>query len=60
MGEKAWNTNNMSHRPYSAQEEGRQIYGCFSPTLKGEQIIIGGRRWEGLERNRGLGGKRES
>jgi hypothetical protein len=47
------NTHDITHRPYEAQEEGRPKCGYFSPTLKGNKIITGGRGWEGLGGKRG-------
>jgi hypothetical protein len=52
---KDQNTHNATYRPYEAQEERRPMCGCFSPTLKGEQIKHRGRGWEGLESKRRWG-----
>lgn len=32
LGEKAWNTNETTTRPYEAQKEGGLKYGFFIPT----------------------------
>jgi hypothetical protein len=38
---KAPNTQDTIHRPHEAQEEGRLKYGCFSPSLKENNILTG-------------------
>jgi len=36
---KAWNTQDVIHRPHEAQEIGIPKSGCFSPSWIGEQNI---------------------
>jgi hypothetical protein len=41
-----------THKTYEAQEERRPKKGCFSPTYKGNKIIIGGRGCKASVRER--------